>query len=74
VFFEAVAERVPDIDLERVAAIYSARSVARGLEPLTLHEVAGVASFRLYRAHASAHYVLEDEHDRRVPVTLSSRG
>jgi nitroimidazol reductase NimA-like FMN-containing flavoprotein (pyridoxamine 5'-phosphate oxidase superfamily) len=74
VFVEAVAEQVPDFDLERVVAIFSERSVARGLEPLTLSEVAGVASFRLYRARASAHFVLEDEHDRRVRVTLSSRG
>lgn len=74
VYVEAVADEVPDIDLERVVAIYSARSVARGLEPLTLHEVTGVASFRLYRARALAQFVLEDEHDRRVPVTLSSRG
>jgi hypothetical protein len=74
VFAEAVAEQVPDIDLERGVAIYSARSVARGLEPLELHEITGDASFRLYRARASAHFVLEDEHDRRVRVTLSSRG
>jgi hypothetical protein len=74
VFVEAVAEQVPDSDLERVVAIYSARSVARGLEPLAGHEVAGAASFRLYRARASAHFVLEDDHDRRVRVTLSSHG
>src|SRR5262245_48367081 len=30
VFVEAVAERVPDDDLDRVVAIYSNRSVARG--------------------------------------------
>jgi len=71
VFVEAAAEQVPDADLDRAVAIYSARSVARGLEPLEVHEVTGDASFRLYRAHASAHYVLEDEHDRRVRVTLS---
>jgi nitroimidazol reductase NimA-like FMN-containing flavoprotein (pyridoxamine 5'-phosphate oxidase superfamily) len=73
VFVEAVAEQVPDADLDRVVAIYSARSVARGLEALSLQEVAGAASFRLYRAHASAHFVLEDDHDQRVRVTLSSR-
>jgi uncharacterized protein YhbP (UPF0306 family) len=73
VFVEAVAEQVPDVDLEPAVAIYSARSVARDLEPLTLDEVTGGASFRLYRAGASAHFVLEDEHDRRVQVTLSSR-
>ena len=65
---------MPDVDLERVVAIYSARSVARGLEPLALHEVTGVASFRLYRARALAQFVLEDERDQRVRVTLSSRG
>jgi hypothetical protein len=74
VFVEAVADLVPDADLDRVVALYSARSVARGLEPLVMQEVTGVASFRLYRARASAHYVLEEDHDRRVRVTLSSRG
>jgi nitroimidazol reductase NimA-like FMN-containing flavoprotein (pyridoxamine 5'-phosphate oxidase superfamily) len=74
VFVEAVAEQVPDSDLDRVVALYSARSVARGLEPLAQEEVAGAANFRLYRARASAHFVLEDEHDRRVRITLSSPG
>jgi nitroimidazol reductase NimA-like FMN-containing flavoprotein (pyridoxamine 5'-phosphate oxidase superfamily) len=74
VFIEAVAEQVPDTELERVVAIYSARSVARGLEPLSVDEVAGRASFRLYRAFAAVHFVLEDEHDRRIEVTLSTGG
>jgi hypothetical protein len=73
VFVEAIAEQVPDIDVDRVVAIYSARSVARGLAPLAPDEVTGVASFRLYRARASAHFVLEDEHDRRVRLTLFSQ-
>jgi hypothetical protein len=74
VFVEAVADEVPDVDLERAVAIFSVRSVARGLEPLAPHEVTGAASFRLYRARALAQFVLEDEHDRRVRVTLSSCG
>jgi nitroimidazol reductase NimA-like FMN-containing flavoprotein (pyridoxamine 5'-phosphate oxidase superfamily) len=73
VFVEAIADQVPDADLDHVVAIYSARSVARGLEPLAIHEVAGEAPFRLYRARASTQFVLEDDHDHRVPVTLSSR-
>ena len=34
-------------------------------------EVSGDAPWRLYRARASAVYVLEDEHDRRVAVQLA---
>ena len=51
--------------------MYSARSVARGLEPLACEEVSGDATWRLYCARASAVYVLEDEHDYRVAVQLA---
>jgi len=52
-------------------AVYSARSVARGLEMLAREEVSGDARWRLYRARTSAVYVLEDEHDRRVVIQLA---
>jgi nitroimidazol reductase NimA-like FMN-containing flavoprotein (pyridoxamine 5'-phosphate oxidase superfamily) len=71
VYVEAIVDQVRDHDLEHAVAIYSARSVARDLEPLAVHEVVGDEPFRLYRARASAHFVLDDEHDVRVPITLS---
>jgi hypothetical protein len=71
VYFEAAAARVPDGELADAVAVYAARSVARGLETLDPEEVRGDASWRLYRARASATYVLEDDHDRRVAVQLA---
>ena len=71
VYVEATAGIVPDAELSDAVAVYAGRSVARGLEPLTPDEVSGDAPWRLYRARASAAYVLEDEHDRRVAVQLS---
>ena len=71
VYVEAVATIVPDAELADAVAVYAARSVARGLETLAREEVSGDAPWRLYRARASAVYVLEDEHDRRVAVQLA---
>jgi nitroimidazol reductase NimA-like FMN-containing flavoprotein (pyridoxamine 5'-phosphate oxidase superfamily) len=70
VYVEAVAGIVPDAELAEAVATYRERSVARGLEPLAVEEVSGDAPWRLYRARATATYVLEDEHDRRVAVRL----
>ena len=71
VYVEAAATIVPDAELADAVAVYAARSVARGLETLAREEVSGDAPWRLYRARASAAYVLEDEHDRRVAVQLA---
>ena len=71
VYVEATASIVPDAELADAVAVYGARSVARGLETLAREEVSGDAPWRLYRARASAMYVLEDEHDRRAAVQLA---
>jgi nitroimidazol reductase NimA-like FMN-containing flavoprotein (pyridoxamine 5'-phosphate oxidase superfamily) len=71
VYVEAAAAVVPDAELADAVAVYAARSVACGLETLADKDVCGGAPWRLYRARASAVYVLEDEHDRRVAVQLS---
>ena len=71
VYLEAAAAIVPDAELVDAVAVYAARSVARGLETLTREEVSGEAPWRLYSARASAVYVLDDEHDRRVAVHLA---
>lgn len=71
VYVEGAAAVVPDEELHDAVAVYAARSVARGLETLAPEEVSGDAAWRLYRARASAVYVLEEDHDRRVAVHLS---
>jgi nitroimidazol reductase NimA-like FMN-containing flavoprotein (pyridoxamine 5'-phosphate oxidase superfamily) len=67
VYVEAVAGQVPATEVEAAIAIFSAASVADGGHPWHLADVAGEATFRLYRARASAHYFLDDK-DSRVPV------
>ena len=68
---KAAAAIVADAELADAVAVYAARSVARGLETLARKEVSGDAPWRLYRACASAVYVLEDERDRCVAVQLA---
>jgi pyridoxine/pyridoxamine 5'-phosphate oxidase len=68
VYVEAVAERLSGIELERAVAIFSARSTAVGAREWTLADVSSPARLRLYRAAASAQFVLGPD-DRRVPVT-----
>ena len=67
VYVEAVAGEVPADELERAVAVFSARSVAQGAEPHRVADVVEPAAFRLYRARAVTHYVLDD-HDGRVAV------
>ncbi|MFC4068516.1 pyridoxamine 5'-phosphate oxidase family protein [Actinoplanes subglobosus] len=72
VYVEAVAGPVPDDEVESALAVYSARSVASGGRPWQMADVAPPAEFRLYRARATAHYVLDD-HDSRVEVYPAHR-
>jgi nitroimidazol reductase NimA-like FMN-containing flavoprotein (pyridoxamine 5'-phosphate oxidase superfamily) len=67
VYAEAVAEQVPDAELEAAVAVYSARSAAAGGRTWQVADVVAPSAFRLYRARATAHYVLDD-HDSRIPV------
>ena len=67
VYVEAVAEQVPAAEVESAMAIFSARLESDGGRPWHVADVVGSASFRLYRARASAHYLL-DPKDNRVPV------
>ena len=69
VYAEAVAAEVDAAEREAVIATFSARSVATGLRPWGAGDVNGDAAHRLYRATASALYVL-DAGDRRRPVAL----
>jgi pyridoxine/pyridoxamine 5'-phosphate oxidase len=71
VYIDAVAAIVPDAELADAVGVYAERSVARGLDAFAREDVSGDAPWRLYRARASAVYVLEDEHDVRVAVHLA---
>ena len=67
VYVEATAGQVPEAELEHGIETYSARSQAQGIGPLGTEDVVGSASFRLYRARATAHYVLSSK-DERIPI------
>jgi len=67
VYVEAEAEWVGDAEQDHAIEVFSRRSQARGGEAWTLDNVTPPAGLRMYRATASAHYLL-DTHDRRVPV------
>jgi uncharacterized protein YhbP (UPF0306 family) len=70
VYVEAAAEELGGEELERAISIYSRRSMEVGAPEWTLADVTPPTRFRLYRATASAMYIL-DAGDRRVPVTLA---
>jgi nitroimidazol reductase NimA-like FMN-containing flavoprotein (pyridoxamine 5'-phosphate oxidase superfamily) len=65
VYVEAVADGVPAAEVEGALRVFSARSVADGGSDYPTEP----DGFRLYRARAVTHYVL-DEHDSRVRVDL----
>ena len=69
-YIEARAEQLDGAERDAAVARYSEHSVADDLSPLTTDRVSGDGPFRMYRAVASAAYVLEDERDRRIPVEL----
>jgi hypothetical protein len=69
VYIEAEAEQLGDDERERAIEVYSRRSEALGAGPLTAGDVTAAAPHRLYRATASAHFLL-DANDQRMAVRL----
>ena len=67
VYVEAEAEQVSEAERDRALAVYSRRSEAHGGGPWAAEDVMGSATHRLYRATASAHYLLLGD-DTRRPV------
>ena len=67
VYVEGVAEELTGPERDPALAIYSARSKAVGAREWSLADVTPPAELRLYRAKASARFVL-DPNDRRVPL------
>jgi nitroimidazol reductase NimA-like FMN-containing flavoprotein (pyridoxamine 5'-phosphate oxidase superfamily) len=68
VYLSATAEQLDDLD--EGIAIFSQRSVERGLSAWTPDSVREPSKHRLYRATATEHFVL-DPHDERIPVDPS---
>ena len=66
-YMAAVAEELSDVDDALEA--FNRRSEAQGLRAWSRAEVVSSGEFRLYRATASAQFVLDD-HDARLPVAL----
>lgn len=69
VYVEAEAELLGGAELERGIATFSRRSEARGIGPWGVADVTAPAPHRLYRARATAHFILGPD-DRRTPVPL----
>lgn len=69
VYIDAVAGQVDDADLAAALAVYSGRSVERGLAPWDASAVTGEAPHRLYVARATDVFVL-DETEGRVSVPV----
>ena len=77
VYMSALAEEVNSADLGRGLAIYNGRfenPAEHGVYIVTQEDVQAPALYRLYRATARQHWVLDREShpDRRIPVTLGN--
>jgi hypothetical protein len=67
VYMTASAEQLAGAERERGIAVFSQRSQEHGAGAWSLEHVEAPAHLRLYRATASAQYVLTKD-DRRAPV------
>jgi pyridoxamine 5'-phosphate oxidase-like protein len=72
VYMSAVAEELTDHGLDRGIEIFSRTSEGHGGRAWTLEDVGPSALYRLYRATASEHWVLDPagHPDHRTPVTV----
>jgi hypothetical protein len=69
VYVEALAEELGGAEREQGIAVISHRSEAHGAARWEVADVTVPAALRLYRARASAHFVL-GAHDQRLAVRL----
>lgn len=70
VYVEATAQEVGEPDIERSIEICSRRSLAHGAEAWGIADVTAGAPHRVYRARASAHFIL-GRGDQRLAVDLT---
>jgi hypothetical protein len=68
VYMAAVAEQVPDAEIDRAIATFSRRSVGQGAPAWTREDVLAPARLRLYRATVSEWFL--GERDERTRVEL----
>jgi uncharacterized protein YhbP (UPF0306 family) len=81
VYMSAVAEELSGVELDRGLQIYNGRfqnpaeREERGVRMITAEDVQAPALYRLYRAIAQEHWVLDPagRPDHRTPVTLQGR-
>ena len=59
VYMSAIAEQLSGAEMEHGIAIFSRRSLEHGGKEWTPEDVLGPAAIRLYRATASAHFMLD---------------
>jgi pyridoxine/pyridoxamine 5'-phosphate oxidase len=69
VYLEAQAEQLGEDEAAREIAVFSRRSQGAGWPEWTVEQVLPPAPLRLYRANATAHFLLGDN-DERVAVSL----
>ena len=70
VYLEAEAERLEGAEEERWIAVFNSRSEGLGWPSWTMADIRPPARLRLYRATASALFVLSPK-DERIPVNLT---
>jgi hypothetical protein len=72
VYMSAFAEQLTGIELERGIEIYSRTSLGHGGHAWKQEDVQTPALYRLYRATASKHWILDPagHPDHRTPVTV----
>ena len=70
VYMSAVAEELTGSELDEGIGIFARGSEAQGLRIWTREDVQPPARHRLYRATASEHFLLGQDRDERVPVSL----
>jgi uncharacterized protein YhbP (UPF0306 family) len=72
VYMSGVAEQLTSVDLDRGIEVYSRTSLGHGGHEWTPEDVQTPALYRLYRATALEHWVLDPagHPDHRTPVTV----
>jgi nitroimidazol reductase NimA-like FMN-containing flavoprotein (pyridoxamine 5'-phosphate oxidase superfamily) len=70
VYLSARAQQVPDADLERALAVFTAVSERHALPVWTRDDVVPPARHRLYRAIAGEHFLLTAT-DERIPIDVA---
>ena len=71
VYMRALAGRLTGDELLRGVEVFSQQLVAHGEKEWTVADVQPPARLRMYRAAAQEHYMLRDDRDERIRVSLT---